>query len=202
MKYPAAIQNLIDQFSQLPSVGPKTAERYVFHLLKSSPEKIQLFAQYLYNLKKDLRVCSECLAISQSDPCSICSDRNRTDNSLCIVASLQDMISLENTRQYQGKYFVLGGLINTIENVRPDDLPLKKLDEKIKKLLQNQNSLEIILALSPNLEGETTALYLSKMFKDPHIKITRLARGLPSGANLEYVDELTLGNAFKYRNTI
>lgn len=202
MKYPAAIQNLIDQFSQLPSVGPKTAERYVFHLLKSSPEKLHLFAQHLYNLKKDLKTCSECLTISQSDPCPICSDRNRTNDSLCIVASLQDMISLENTRQYQGKYFVLGGLINTIENIRPDDLPLKKLEEKIKKLLQSQNSLEIILALSPNLEGETTALYLSKMFKDPHIKITRLARGLPSGANLEYVDELTLGNAFKYRNAI
>jgi len=202
MKYPAAIQNLIDQFSQLPSVGPKTAERYVFHLLKSNPEKIQLLAQYLFNLKKDLKTCSSCLAISQSDPCPICSDRNRLEGTLCIVASLQDMISLENTRQYQGKYFILGGLINTIENVKPDDLPLKKLTEKINLLLKTNPTLEIILALSPNLEGETTALYLSKLLKNHQIKITRLARGLPSGANLEYVDEMTLGAALKYRNTI
>lgn len=202
MRYPAAIQNLIDQFSHLPSVGPKTAERYVFHLLKSNPERLQLFAQYLFNLKKDLKTCSNCLAISENDPCSICSDKNRSENTLCIVASLPDMISLENTHQYQGKYFILGGLINTIENIKPDDLPLKKLTEKIALLLKSQPNLEIILALSPNLEGETTALYLSRMIKDPHIKITRLARGLPSGSNLEYVDEMTLGNALKYRNTI
>lgn len=202
MKYPRAIQNLIDQFSQLPSVGPKTAERYVFHLIKSNPEKIQLFAQYLFNLKKDLKVCSDCLAISENDPCLICADTNRVESTLCIVASLQDMISLENTHQYQGKYFILGALINTIENIRPDDLPLKKLTEKINSLLKKYSNLEIILALSPNLEGETTALYLSRLFKNPQIKITRLARGLPSGANLEYVDEMTLGNALKYRNTI
>jgi len=202
MKYPAAIQNLIDQFSQLPSVGPKTAERYVFYLLKSNPEKIQLFSQYLSNLKKDLKICSQCLALSENDPCLICSDKNRPETTLCIVANLQDMISLENTRQYQGKYFILGGLINTIENIRPDELPLKKLTERIKTLLAANTNLEIILALSPNLEGETTALYLAKMFKNPQIKITRLARGLPSGANLEYVDEMTLGQALKYRHTV
>jgi recombination protein RecR len=202
MKYPKAIQNLIDQFSQLPSVGPKTAERYVFHLLKSNPEKIQLFAQHLFNLKKDLKVCSGCLAISENDPCSICADQHRSDGTLCIVASLQDMISLENTHQYQGKYFILGGLINTIENIKPDDLPLKKLTEKIDRLLQIQPNLEIILALSPNLEGETTALYLARLLRHPKIKITRLARGLSAGANLEYVDEITLSQALKYRNTI
>ncbi|MFA4942744.1 MAG: recombination mediator RecR [Patescibacteria group bacterium] len=202
MRYPAAIQNLIDQFSQLPSVGPKTAERYVFHLLKSNPDKIQLFARYLFDLKKNLKVCSKCLAISENDPCLICADQNRPDNILCIVASLQDMISLENTRQYQGKYFILGGLINTIENITPNDLPLKKLADKVNLLLKTHSNLEIIIALSPNLEGETTALYLSKILKNPHIKITRLAQGLPSGANLEYVDEITLKNALKYRNII
>jgi len=202
MKYPKAIQVLIDQFSQLPSVGPKTAERYVFHLLKSNPEKIQLFAQHLFNLKKDLKICSQCLAISEKDPCLICADEHRLNSTLCIVASLQDMISLENTHQYQGKYFILGGLINTIENIRPEDLPLKKLTEKIALLLKTQTDLEIILALSPTLEGETTALYLSKMLRNPQIKITRLARGLSSGANLEYVDEMTLSQALKYRNTI
>lgn len=202
MKYPTAIQNLINQFSQLPGVGPKTAERYVFHLLKSNPEKIQIFALCLSNLKKDLKICSECLAISENNPCLICTDQSRSENTLCIVANLQDMISLENTKQHQGKYFILGGLINTIENITPDDLPLKKLAEKINLILKSQTNLEIILALSPNLEGETTALYLSRMLKNSHIKITRLARGLPSGANLEYVDEMTLGNALKYRNTI
>ncbi len=202
MRYPLALQNLIDQFSQLPSVGPKTAERYVFYLLKSSPEKIQLLAQSLSQLKGNIKICSSCLAIAENDPCPICSDKTRNESLLSVVANLQDMISLENTRQYQGKYFVLGGLINTIEDVKPDDLPLQKLADRVNALLKKQGNLEILLALSPTLEGETTALYLSRLLKNPKIKITRLARGLPSGANLEYVDELTLGNALKYRNTI
>jgi recombination protein RecR len=202
MRYPLALQNLIDQFSQLPSVGPKTAERYVFHLLKSSPDKIQLLAQSLSQLKSNIKICSSCLAIAENDPCPICLDKTRNEGLLSVVANLQDMISLENTRQYQGKYFVLGGLINTIEDIKPDDLPLQKLADKVNLLLKKQASLEILLALSPTLEGETTALYLSRLLKNPKIKITRLARGLPSGANLEYVDELTLGNALKYRNTI
>ena len=202
MKYPKNIQNLIDQFALLPTVGPKTAERYVFYLLRQNPEKLNAFARALGNLKSDLKVCTECQMLSEKSPCEICADQNRPTDLLCIVSNLQDLISLENTHQYPGRYFILGGLLNMIEDVKPENLNIKKLVERVNGLLKEKKDLEIILALSPTLEGETTALYLAKLFKNPHIKITRLARGLPMGANLEYVDEMTLGNALKYRNPI
>ncbi len=202
MKYPASIKNLIEQFAQLPTVGPKTAERYVFYLLKQNPEKLKMFAHHLSELKNNIKVCASCLRISENDPCEICSDKQRDAGQICIVANLQDLISMENTNQYHGQYFVLGGLIDTINGVKPEDLNIRKLAEKINKLLKEKNQLEIILALSPTMEGESTALYLSKLLQNSKIKISRLARGLPMGANLEYVDEMTLGNALKYRNTI
>jgi recombination protein RecR len=200
MRYPRVIQNLIDQFALLPSVGPKTAERYVFYLLKQNPEKLITFSRALGELKGGLKVCNECLALSENSPCEICADASRSPDLICIVASLQDLISVENTRQYNGRYFILGGLINTIEDIKPDDLNIRQLADKINSLLKARKNLEIILALSPTIEGETTALYLTKLLKNPNIKITRLARGLPVGATLEYVDEMTLGNALKYRN--
>ena len=200
MRYPRVIQNLIDQFALLPSVGPKTAERYVFYLLKQNPEKLMIFSRSLGELRGGLKVCSECLALSENSPCEICADESRSSDLICIVASLQDLISVENTRQYNGRYFILGGLINTIEDIKPDDLNIRQLADKINGLLKARKNLEIILALSPTIEGETTALYLTKLLKNPNIKITRLARGLPVGATLEYVDEMTLGNALKYRN--
>ena len=196
MRFPRAITNLIAAFSELPSVGPKTAERYVFHLLKSSPEKLENLAQSLLELKANTTVCSSCLAISEANPCSICSDQNRKNGTLCIVENTQDMISLESTRQYQGRYFVLGGLINTIENIQPDNLNVKKLLQKIKQ----EGFKEIILALNFTLEGETTSIYLKKILADQDVKITRLAKGLPAGSDLEYADEMTLATALKYRN--
>jgi len=202
MKYPNSIKNLIEQFTQLPTVGPKTAERYVFYLLKQSPEKLKMFAHYLSELKNNINTCSSCQRISENNPCEICGDEKRDKALICIVANLQDLISMENTNQFNGQYFVLGGLINTLENVKPEDLNIRKLAEKINALLKVKNNIEIILALSPTMEGESTAMYLSKLLKNPKIKISRLARGLPMGANLEYVDEMTLGNALKYRNTI
>jgi len=202
MKYPASIKNLIEQFAKLPTVGPKTAERYVFYLLKQSPERLKMFGHYLSELKNNITVCSSCQRISENDPCEICSDKKRDEALICIVANLQDLISMENTNQFNGQYFVLGGLINAIDGIKPEDLNVRKLAEKINALLKVKNNIEIILALSPTMEGESTAMYLSKLLKNPKIKISRLARGLPMGANLEYVDEMTLGNALKYRNTI
>ena len=200
MKYPLPIQNLINQFLQLPTVGPKTAERYVFYLLKQSNEKLQEFAQYLAEIKEKTILCKECYAISESSPCSICTNKGRDNKTICLVAETQDMSTIEAMKQYNGKYHVLGGLINAIEGIGPENLKIKEFVEKIKK---NQTE-EIILALDPTIEGETTTLYLAKLIKsiNADIKITKLAKGLPTGASLEYADEMTLSNALKYRNKI
>jgi len=198
MRFPRAIANLIEAFSELPSVGPKTAERYVFHLLKSSPEKLENLAKSLSELKANITVCASCLAISETTPCSICANPQRKTGTLCIVENTQDMLSLEATRQYQGQYFILDGLINTIENIKPENLNIEKLLRKIKQ----EGYTEIILALNFTLEGETTSLYLGKILADYNIKITRLAKGLPAGSDLEYADETTLATALKYRNEL
>lgn len=208
MKYPKSIQSLIDHFSKLPSVGPKTAERYVFYLLAQHPESLQAFAQAIAELKEKTTICRNCLAIAEADPCEICSDQKRDHAVLCLVADTRDLLALEATGQYRGAYFILGGTINTIEGVKPEQLNLKQLAARLK-----QNTVkEIILAFNPDLEGETTSLYLAKLLKphkiNPHakfgvgIKITRLAKGLPMGADLEYADEITLTNALKYRNEV
>lgn len=198
MKYPQAIQKLVDIFSQLPTVGPKTAERYVFYLLKQPTEELQKLAQAITELKERTILCQDCLAISESNPCSICKDNRRNHSLLCLVADSRDMIALESIKQYNGLYFVLGGVINTIENIGPEKL---RVNELLLRLKKNQIK-EIILGLDPNLEGETTAIYLTKLLKPYKIKITHLAKGLPMGADLEYADEITLANALKYRSEI
>lgn len=213
MPYPKSIQALIDYFSKLPSVGPKTAERYVFYLLKQHAEWLQGFAQAMAELKEKTTVCQTCLAIAEANPCGICSDLKRGRASLCLVADTRDMLALEATGQYHGLYFIMGGVINTIEGVKPDQLNLKQLAARLKHASAGSAQVkEIILAFNPDLEGETTSLYLAKLLKpykiNPHtkfgvgIKITRLAKGLPMGADLEYADEITLTNALKYRNEI
>jgi len=198
MKFPLAIQKLIDQFSQFPTVGPKTAERYIFYLLKQPAENLQKLAQLIAELKEKTIICSQCLAISETNPCLICADKNRSQGIICVVGNTQDMLMIEATKQYNGLYFILGGLIDTINDIKPDQLNIKQLVAKI----NHKGIKEIILALSPTVEGETTAMYIAKLFKDKNIKITRLARGLPTGSNLEYADEMTLSNALKYRNEL
>ncbi len=197
MRYPEAIQNLIEKLSDLPSVGPKTAERYVFYLLRQNPEKLKNLALAISELLDKIKTCPSCLMISATIPCSICADDTRQADSLCIVENTQNILSLEATKQYNGHYFVLGGLIDTINGVGPADLNIDKLVRKIK----NENIKELIIALNFTLEGETTALYLTKILGEK-IKISRLAKGLPAGSNLEYADELTLGSALKYRNKL
>lgn len=197
MRYPQAIQNLIEKLSTLPSVGPKTAERYVFHLLRQSDDNLNKLAETIKELKAKTTTCSLCQAITETNPCSICADETRLNDILCLVENTQDLLAIEATRQYKGKYFVLNGLINTINEVRPDDLNISKLIKRIK----DNKIKEIILALNFTLEGETTSLYLNKLLRE-HIKITRLAKGLPAGSDLEYADETTLSSALKYRNEI
>ena len=196
MKYPQALENLINELSKFPGVGLKTAERYAFYLLKY-PQKSKNLSQALNELPQKIKVCQSCLALSETDPCPICSSKNRDDKTLCLVENIQDLIAIENTKQYQGHYFILGGLLDTINNIQAQDLNIKKLIKKIKE----EDIKEIILALNFTLEGETTTLYLDKLLKG-HLKITHLAKGLPAGSSLEYVDELTLSSALKNRKKI
>jgi recombination protein RecR len=198
MRFPNSIQNLIDYFSQLPTVGPKTAERYVFYLLKQNPEELQRFAQSIAELKEKTTICQNCFTYAETNPCSICSDNKRNSDVLCIVADTRDMLTIEATKQYSGLYHALGGQLNAIEGIKPEQLNIKRLVEKIKQ----GKIKEVILALNPNLEGETTSMYLVKLLKPLGIKITRLAKGLPMGSDLEYADEMTLANALKFRNEI
>lgn len=200
--YPKSIESLIKQFSQLPSVGRKTAERYVFYLLKQKPEQIKLFSRYLNELPDSYKVCQKCLALSEENPCSICSDKNRQDNIICIVSNFQDLLAIENTKKYNGKYFILGGLINPVDDIGPEKLNIKLLVKEINQKLKSQNNIEIILALSPTMEGETTSLYLQKILNNAKIKITKLARGLSTGISLEYADENTLANALNFRKIV
>lgn len=201
MDYPQNIKQLIESLTTLPGVGQKTAERYVFSLLKQPATKIQEMIVGLNNLS-NIKYCEQCLTFSDTNLCHICSDKTRNSKQLCIVENIQDMISIEKTNQYQGKYFVLGTLLNTIANIGPKDINIEKLVKNINTNLKDQSELEIILALSPTIEGETTALYLVKILSSPRIKMTRLARGLSTGSSLEYADELTLTNALKYRNEL
>ena len=202
IQYPRAIENLIEQFSKLPGVGRKTAERYVFFISKQSPSQIKILAKELNNLSSSINFCQECFVLSEKNTCSICSNQKRDSSYLCIVSSLQDIISIESTNQYNGKYFVLNNLINTIEDIGPEKINIKDLIKKINKLVKELSEIEIILALSPTIEGETTSLYLRKIINSPKIKMSKLAQGLSIGSSLEYVDEDTLGKALKNRNKL
>ncbi|MGI5827194.1 MAG: recombination mediator RecR [Patescibacteria group bacterium] len=198
MRFPRTIKRAIEAFSTLPSVGPKTAERYVFYLLNERPEKTEELIQALGELRSGITTCHKCLALAEQDPCPLCADSKREQTLLCIVENTQDREVIEATGQYHGRYFVLGGLIDTIAKVQPSDLNVRALVKSLKE----QPVKEIILGLNFTLEGETTALYLKKLLENYPAKITRLARGLPAGSDLEYADEMTLKNALEYRNEI
>lgn len=196
MLYPKIIESLIADLSKLPSVGPKTAQRYVFYWLKQSQADLKNLAKNIYQLKTEVKKCQRCQVYNEKDLCFICSDKNRNKKVICIVESTQDLWTLEKTKQFSGQYFVLNNLINTIERIGPQNLNLEKLDEIIKQ----ENTQELIIALNFTIEGETSASYLKKRYSK--IKISRLAKGLPLGSDLEYVDELTLSSALKYRQDL
>ena len=198
MQYPKSIQNLISEFMKLPTVGPKTAERFVFYLLQQNPEQLQKFAQAIAELKERITICQNCFAVTDSNPCEICRDQKREASLLCVVENTRDMLAMEKIKEYNGYYFVLGGVINSLKGIEPENLKIKELINKIKA----GKIKEIILAFNSNFEGETTSLYLTKELKPYKIKVTRLAKGLPMGSDLEYADDITLANAFKYRNEI
>ncbi len=195
-----AIQNLINQFSKLPGIGPKTAERLVFYLIKQDKKLLQEFGNALLHAGDNLRFCQACGQISEQKICPICQDKQRNHSLICVIAETADILPLEKAQEFNGVYHVLKRTLNQTEGITPEKLRIQELEKRI----SNNNIQEIILALNPNIEGETTTNYLSKLLKKkyPHLKITRLARGLPQGSDLEYADEITLANAFKGRTQI
>lgn len=199
-RYPLPIQRLIDEFAKLPTVGPKTAERYVFYLLRQVPADLNRFSQALAGLKQGLQFCSSCFRLSDAPVCSLCADPKRKADQLCLVADDKSLLALEATGHFAGVYFVLGGVLNAIEGIKPDNLRIKELAAR----LALGKVKEVILAFNPDMAGETTALYLARLIKQqsPQTTLSRLARGLPMGSDLEYADDITLENALKYRNQI
>ena len=200
MPYPKSIENLINLLTKLPTVGPKTAERYVFYFLQQGPEELQKFAQAIAELKENTFICRTCFAVADQSPCQTCCNQERDHTLISVISNTRDMLAIESTKEYKGVFHVLGGTINAIEGITPEKLKIKPLLSRI-----NENKVkEVILALNPNLEGETTSMYLTKLLKQtfPDIIISRIAKGLPMGADLEYADELTVLNAMKYRNKL
>ena len=197
--YPTPIKNLIDEFAALPGLGPKTAERLVFYLLKRPTTDLNKFASAISQLKNKITVCQKCQNYSEISPCAICQSRQRNPKVICLVALPQDLLAIEKTNEYQGVYHVLGGVIDPLQGLTLEQLKIQELINRIKI----DGAVEIILALNWDLPGETTILYLTKLLKSfKNIKLTRLAQGLPTGSDLEYADEITLTNALKGRREI
>ena len=197
-KIPSSLQNLIDQFTKLPGIGRKTAERLVFYLSNQPKAELTKFAQSLEQLRDQVTICQNCYNFAESSPCAICRDKNRDQTTLAVVAKPQDVLVLESVGEFKGVYHVLGNTLNTLEGRTPETLKIKEL---LKRLPGNKVK-EVILALNPDLEGETTMLYLAKALKPTRVKVTRLARGLPMGSDIEYADQTTLSNALKGRREI
>ena len=191
---PLPLKNLIDQLSKLPEIGPRAATRLAFFLLNQNETDLKNLTQAIIELKSKTKTCPNCFNLSSDTLCSICADPHRNKNIICVVEDVLDILPIEKTKKYPGIYFVLGGLLNPALGLTPQKLHFKELAEKIKNLAPNQK-IEIILALNPTTEGDTTALYLERILKPLNIKITRLGRGLSTGSNLEYADETTLVNA-------
>ena len=193
--YPKPIENLIKEFAKLPGIGPKAAARFAFNLLRKSDYELELFGNAILELKNETTVCENCFNVSEDNLCEFCSNEKRDNKIICIIEEAINIPTIENTRQFNGHYHVLGGTIQPGEGNGPDTLRIKELIKKIKE----KEIKEIIIATNPNTEGETTALYLVKVIKPYNIKITRLGRGLSTGSDLECADQMTIINALETR---
>ncbi len=198
MIYPKAIATLIEQFQKFPSVGPKSAQRMAFYLLRMPMSEVKKFAQSIVEAKEKTQTCEICFNISSTSPCEICQSTKRDRSTICVVAETKDLIAIEKTNEYNGLYHVLQGLISPMDGIGADDIRIKELLSR----LTDETVKEVILALSPSVEGEATSLYLSKLIKPFGIKISRIAFGLPVGADLEYADEITIARAIEGRREI
>lgn len=195
---PLPVQRLIDEFARLPGIGPKSASRLTFYLLRGAEDQALDLAAALQDLKERTRFCSVCFNITEEDPCLICQDEARDAGLLCVVEEPLDVLAIERSRAYNGRYHVLHGAISPVEGIGPEDL---RIDELLQRVQQGDFR-EVIVATNPTLEGESTALYLQRRLANTGVKLTRLARGLPVGGDLEYTDEITLGRALEGRQEL
>jgi recombination protein RecR len=196
--YEGVVQDLIDELGRLPGVGPKSAQRIAFHILATDPVDVRRLAQVLVEAKERVSFCSVCGNVAEEETCRICRDPRRDPAVICVVEESKDVVAVERTREFRGRYHVLGGAISPIDGIGPDDLRIRELMTR----LADGVVTEVILATDPNLEGEATATYLTRLLRPMGLRITRLASGLPVGGDLEYADEVTLGRAFEGRRSV
>jgi recombination protein RecR len=196
--YEGIVQDLIEELGRLPGVGPKSAQRIAFHILQADPTDVRRLAQVLTEAKDKVRFCSTCFNVAEEDQCRVCRDSRRDVSIICVVEEPKDVVAIERTREFRGRYHVLGGAISPIEGIGPDDLRIRELLGRLADGSVN----EVILATDPNLEGEATATYLARMLGPMGLIVSRLASGLPVGGDLEYADEVTLGRAFQGRRRL
>ena len=196
--YEGVVQDLIDELGRLPGVGPKGAQRIAFHLLAADPADVRRLAEVLLEVKAKARFCSVCGNVAEEEKCRICRDPRRDGSLICVVEESKDVVAVERTREFRGRYHVLGGAISPIDGIGPDDLRIRELMTR----LADGAVTEVILATDPNLEGEATATYLTRLLRPMGLRVTRLASGLPVGGDLEYADEVTLGRAFEGRRSV
>ena len=198
MAYGALLQALIDELGRLPGIGPKSAQRIAFHLLKVAPEDALRLSEALVAVKEKVTLCPRCFNVAEGTLCDVCLDPRRDATVLCVVEDPRDIVAVEKTQEFRGRYHVLQGALNPIEGVGPDQLRIRELLAR----LDDEGVTEVILCTNPNLEGEATAMYLARMLKPLGVRVTRLASGLPVGGDLEYADELTLGRALEGRREV
>jgi recombination protein RecR len=196
--YEGVVQDLIDELGRLPGVGPKSAQRIAFHILQTDPVDVRRLAEVLLEVKDKVTFCSVCGNVAEAELCRICRDQRRDPAVICVVEESKDVVAIERTREFRGRYHVLGGAISPIEGVGPDELRIRELMTR----LADGVVTEVILATDPNLEGEATATYLTRLLRPMGLRVTRLASGLPVGGDLEYADEVTLGRAFEGRRAV
>lgn len=194
--YEGAVQNLVDELGRLPGVGPKSAQRIAFHLLAADEADVRQLVDALVQVKERVRFCVVCGNVSEEEQCRICRDPRRDSAVICVVEESKDVVAIERTREFRGRYHVLGGAISPIDGIGPDDLRFTELMARLPGVT------ELIIATDPNLEGEATATYLARLVQPMDLKVSRLASGLPVGGDLEYADEVTLGRAFEGRRTV
>ena len=198
MLYAAPVEKLIEEFEKLPSIGSKSAQRIAFYILNMPEDKVEEFAKSILEAKKNIRYCSKCGNITDSEICDVCSDDTRDTSLLCVVQDPRDVVAMEKTREYKGYYHVLHGAISPMDGIGPEDIRIKELISRV----GTEDIKEVILATNPNIEGEATAMYISKLLQHFDVKVTRIAHGLPVGGDLEYADEVTLAKALEGRHTL
>ncbi|CAN5340887.1 recombination mediator RecR [soil metagenome] len=196
--YDGIVQELIDELGRLPGIGPKSAQRIAFHILQTQSFDVTRLSEVLRDVRDKVRFCSICGNVTEQETCSICRDPRRSHTTICVVEEAKDVVAIERTREFKGLYHVLGGAISPIDGIGPDDLRMKQLLGR----LSDGTVTEVIIATDPNLEGEATATYLTRLLVYPNLRVTRLASGLPVGGDLEYADEVTLGRAFEGRRLV